>query len=325
MSVSSPEVRSIMPHTVQCTNVPPGASGSVTISAWLLVSRGRRDQASGGLTPFSAPSQGNLVGIVPPALSAGLGSRIASGTFVGAPCESSPQPAVAVAEARTTKSPMRARVRSGARIAPIVLTPSRRPGATLKAMRIFRIALSAAAACAALLALAPAASARLAVVTTGDRHVAIVDLGQKQVLARPDVGLPSRGAALTVDGARGYVVASSRSQAMLCGIDLASLTVVTRIALPDASRRVAVSADGARAYVTGGGRRGTLTVVDLVRGTVAAQIAVGRRPSAIALSPDGARAYVTTGARGLAIADLLSQRLLETVKVGRGPYAIAVP
>ena len=46
----------------------------------------------------------------------------------------------------------------------------------------------------ALLLLGPAsaAQARLAVVTTGKSKVAIVDLGRKKVVARPDVGLPTR-------------------------------------------------------------------------------------------------------------------------------------
>ncbi|MGH2978532.1 MAG: hypothetical protein ACRDLQ_02705, partial [Solirubrobacterales bacterium] len=48
--------------------------------------------------------------------------------------------------------------------------------------------------------LAPAASARLAVVANGKTKVKVVDLGRKKVVARPDVGLPARGVALTLDG-----------------------------------------------------------------------------------------------------------------------------
>src|SRR5918992_557728 len=113
---------------------------------------------------------------------------------------------------------------------------------------------------------APAASARLAVVVNGKTKVKVVDLGRKTVVARPDVGLPARGVALTLDGLRAYVVASGSTAGRLTAIDLVTRTVVGSVAVPPGARGVAIAPDGSRAYITSGGRRGTVTVVDLVTG-----------------------------------------------------------
>src|SRR3954454_6543008 len=82
------------------------------------------------------------------------------------------------------------------------------------------------------LALAPAASARLAVVTTGKPHAAIVDLGRKKVVARPDVGLPSRAVALSLDGLRAFVVSSNGSAGRLSVIDLQTRAVIGQLGVP---------------------------------------------------------------------------------------------
>ena len=103
-------------------------------------------------------------------------------------------------------------------------------------MRFARLSGPTLLAFAALLVAAAPAAARLAVVTTGKPEVAVVDLGRKQVLARPDVGLPSRGVALSLDGLRAYVVASDGSAGLLSTIDLAGNTVVQRIPLPAPAR-----------------------------------------------------------------------------------------
>src|SRR6185436_1775475 len=79
---------------------------------------------------------------------------------------------------------------------------------------------------------APTASARLAVIANGKTKVKVVDLGRKKVVARPDVGLPARGVALTLDGLRAYVVASGSTAGQLTAIDLVTRTVVARFTVP---------------------------------------------------------------------------------------------
>ena len=80
--------------------------------------------------------------------------------------------------------------------------------------------------------LAAPASARLAVVANGKTKVKVVDLGRKKVVARPDVGLPARAVALSLDGLRAYVVASGSTAGRLAAIDLVSRTVVASIPVP---------------------------------------------------------------------------------------------
>ena len=155
---------------------------------------------------------------------------------------------------------------------------------------------------------APAAPARLAVVANGKTQVKVVDLGRKKVVARPDVGLPARAVALSLDGLRAYVVASGSTAGRLAAIDLVSRTVVASIPVPPGARGVAIAPDGSRAYVTSGGRQGKVTVVDLVTGAPVAEIATSKRPAAIALSPDGSRAYVISGKRKLALVDVVGMR-----------------
>ena len=84
---------------------------------------------------------------------------------------------------------------------------------------------------------APAASARLAVVANGKTTVKVVDLDRKKVVARPDVGLPARAVALSLDGLRAYVVASGSTAGRLAAIDLVSRTVVASIPVPPARPR----------------------------------------------------------------------------------------
>src|SRR5688572_5169733 len=171
---------------------------------------------------------------------------------------------------------------------------------------------------------APAASARLAVVTTGKPNAAIVDLSRKQVVARPSVGLPSRGVAVTIDGLRAYVVSSNATAGRLTALDLQTRTAAGQIGVPAGARGVAISSDGLRAYVTSGNRAGRLSIVNLTTGAVAGEVKTPRRPAAVALSPDGARAYVLSGSRKLAVIDLLTLRVVKSLRVGRRAFDLAV-
>ena len=63
-AVTSPRAVGGSPHTVQCTNVPPGASGSPTKIATSAAFAGTPAHDSVGRAP--APSQVNCLGITPP-------------------------------------------------------------------------------------------------------------------------------------------------------------------------------------------------------------------------------------------------------------------
>src|SRR4051812_33677658 len=99
-------------------------------------------------------------------------------------------------------------------------------------------------ACAVFLLLAGAlaarpAEARLAVAATGTSTVAIVDLGAKRVVSRPEVGLATRDAALTRDGLRAAVVSSDSGAGRLTVIDLVTKGIAGQVAVPGGARGVA--------------------------------------------------------------------------------------
>src|SRR5688500_16817225 len=189
---------------------------------------------------------------------------------------------------------------------------------------IRRLAGSLLAVAAVLLLGASAASARLAVVTTGRSHVAIVDLSSRKVLARPTVGLRSKGIAMSRDGLSAYVVSGDNRAGLLSVIDLATRQVAAKIPVPAAARQVAISEDGTRAYVTAGGRRGRIAVVDLAARVTIAEIATPRRPDAIAVSTDATRAYITWGRNRFAAVDLTQSNPTRSTRVGRSPVDIAL-
>ena len=64
--------------------------------------------------------------------------------------------------------------------------------------------------------------------------------------------------------------------------------------------------------------------MNLTTGVVAGEIKTPRRPAAVALSPDGARAYVLSGSRKLAVVDLVTLRIVKSLRVGRRPFDLAV-
>ena len=173
-------------------------------------------------------------------------------------------------------------------------------------------------ACAALLVPAAPAAARLAVVTTGKPEVAVVDLGRKQVLARPGVGLPSRGVALSLDGMRAYVVASDGSAGLLSTIELAGNTVVQRIPLPPLARQVALSADGARAYVTAGGGRGKNRGRRSRHRHDRDRLRLAGHPARSRSLPTDARLH-DVGARRLAVVDLVAPDAEDAAGRARPP------
>jgi hypothetical protein len=70
-----------MSHTTQWVYVPPGASGSSTISATVAVPEGRPDQASGGEVP--SPLQVYRAGIFVPAPNAVLVTGIEPAAVAG--------------------------------------------------------------------------------------------------------------------------------------------------------------------------------------------------------------------------------------------------
>src|SRR5262245_6427307 len=124
MSASSPVVLFIIPHTTQCTKVPPGASGSTSVSAWLCQPCGGADQVSGGFTPFNGPSHVNLAGSLAPLANAGLVSFIVFGGS-GADLLSSPPPHAAspsAAEIRTIARNRIGRIVSSLRLGAVGFT-----------------------------------------------------------------------------------------------------------------------------------------------------------------------------------------------------------
>lgn len=118
-------------------------------------------------------------------------------------------------------------------------------------------------------------------------------------------------------------------------IDTASNTVVATIPVGQYPDGVAITPDGNHAYVANQAD-GTVSVIDTVRNKVVATIPVGAGPVGLAISdrthpferdkrPLQPLAYVTSFVDNtVSVIDTASNRVLATIPVGTGPFAVAL-
>lgn len=133
----------------------------------------------------------------------------------------------------------------------------------------------------------------------GTLHV--IDLGQKNSVARFDLPSVPSGIALTPDGSRVYV--ANGLAGSVTAVDVQNLTKIGDIRVGAEPLGVAVSPDGRTAYATNFAA-GTLSAIDVATNAVTASTPVGESPRAIAISPDGTRAYLTHSTDRVTIVDL---------------------
>jgi YVTN family beta-propeller protein len=159
----------------------------------------------------------------------------------------------------------------------------------------------------------------------------VVDLSSGTVVKSVRVGRMPYGVAVSRDGARVYVanvLDGTLSVVDVSKIDTGSVTVDS-IPAGKFPWGIVLSRDERLVYVSN--VYGALvTVVDPAARKVVAQVpSDGGRPSGIALSPDGGRLYVTDfGGSRLWVVDVAKigapDAIINRVRVGRSPYAIAV-
>src|SRR4029077_2846424 len=173
-------------------------------------------------------------------------------------------------------------------------------------------------------------------------EVFAIDPDQQRVLAKIDTGGRPRSVAFLPDGSRAYVACENGGYVAV--IDARSHKSLSKIQLPTGSLPMgtAVSKDGKELYVSTG-RGNTVAVIDTkkleaqrspllsARGegageeSIVAMIPVGNRAWGIALDPSGSKLYTANGASNdVSVVDLKSRKELRRIKVGDGPWGIAV-
>lgn len=153
----------------------------------------------------------------------------------------------------------------------------------------------------------------------------IISPNEQRVIAQVNVGSRPRSVAFSPDGGRAYVPAENGASVTV--IDTQEHQLLHKISLGEGTLPMgtAISPDGKELYVTTG-RGNTVVVIDAEKGgAVVASIAVGARAWGIALSPDGSKIYTANGASNdVSVADVKARKELKRIKVGDGPWGIAV-
>ncbi|PYI48842.1 MAG: hypothetical protein DMF11_02545, partial [Verrucomicrobia bacterium] len=168
------------------------------------------------------------------------------------------------------------------------------------------------------------------------------DPDAQRVIAKIDTGGRPRSVAFLPDGSRAYVPCENVGYVAV--IDAKSHKLLSKIQLPMGSLPMgtAISTDGKELYVSTG-RGNAVAIIDTqknkvprspllsARGegegeeSIVAMIPVGNRAWGIALDPTESKLYTANGASNdVSVVDLKSRKELRRIKVGDGPWGIAV-
>src|SRR5438067_7683918 len=169
-----------------------------------------------------------------------------------------------------------------------------------------------------------------------------IDPDQQRVVAKIDTGGRSRSVAFLPDGSRAYVPCENVGYVAV--IDAKSHKLLSKIQLPMGSLPMgtAISKDGKELYVCTG-RGNAVAIIETqknqvprspllsARGegegeeSIVAMIPVGNRAWGIALDPTESKLYTANGASNdVSVVDLKSRKELRRIKVGDGPWGIAI-
>jgi YVTN family beta-propeller protein len=183
--------------------------------------------------------------------------------------------------------------------------------------------------------------------------VSVIDTASNTVVATiPGFILPT-GVAITPDGTDPYEGVDRRHQSpayvtnhvstidgsnfpasAVSVIDIARNKVVATIPVGQFPSGVAITPDGTHAYVANQGD-GTVSVIDTANNNVVATLPVGAGPVDVAITSDGTHpshddrlhqplAYVTNSVDNtVSVIDTSSSKVVATIPVGTGPFAVA--
>lgn len=165
----------------------------------------------------------------------------------------------------------------------------------------------------------------LFVTNSGSDAVSVVDTDSNTTLATISVGNSPRDVGVTPDGTRAFV--TNQDDDTVTVIDVAARAVVdangsaagTAISVGDNPTNLAVAPDGGQVFVAN--QSDSLSVIKADDFEVAS-VSVPGNPTRVAFHPNGNRAYVT--ANSIAVLDVATLTVVETVPVGETPFGIAI-
>ncbi|HEY4272266.1 MAG TPA: beta-propeller fold lactonase family protein [Candidatus Udaeobacter sp.] len=173
-------------------------------------------------------------------------------------------------------------------------------------------------------------------------EVFAIDPDQQRVIAKIDTGGRPRSVVFLPDGSRAYVACETGGYVAV--IDATSHKLLSKIQLPTGSLPMGtvISKDGKELYVSTG-RGNAIAIIDTqkhdaqgspllsARGegegeeSIITMVPVGKRVWGIALDPSGTRLYTANGASNdVSVVDLKARKELRRIKVGDGPWGIAI-
>ena len=173
-------------------------------------------------------------------------------------------------------------------------------------------------------------------------EVFAINPDQQRVISTIETGGRPRSIAFSPDGTRAYVACENGGYVAV--IDARSHKMLSKIQLPTGSLPMgtAVSRDGKELYVSTG-RGNAIAIFDIqkynaqgspllsARGegegveSIVTMVPVGNRVWGIALDPSGTKLYTANGASNdVSVVDVKSRKELRRIKVGDGPWGIAV-
>ena len=181
-------------------------------------------------------------------------------------------------------------------------------------------------------AIALTADGKKAYVTNfAGNSVTVLDLAANKPLTAVLVGKGPDGIAVSPDNTKVYVANYDGGSVSI--LDSTSNAVTDTIPLGLRPSKVAFSPDGTKAFVSNAASE-TVSVIDTSTRTVASTITVGSgnevvtQPDGVIVTAGGARLYIALFGQGfgseLLVASTGTDAILKTIKVGDGPFAMAV-
>jgi YVTN family beta-propeller protein len=170
---------------------------------------------------------------------------------------------------------------------------------------------------------AAGAQARLAYVTnSAEGTVSAIETSSGGVVATVPVGAEPVDVAISPDGSRAYV--ANRADGTISVIDTGqNVTMGDPIEVGAEPRGLAVTPDGGRLYVSNSGDD-TVSVLSTSGAVLAPPIEVGDEPDGVAIAPNGRLAFVAQRGGGIAVVDLGSDAVIQTIPDALGPSRIAI-
>jgi YVTN family beta-propeller protein len=152
--------------------------------------------------------------------------------------------------------------------------------------------------------------------------IAVVDIAQKKLLKKIQVGSDPEQLALSADGTRLFI--SNEDVGTASVVNIASGKVEHIIPVSREPEGVTTSPDGKFFYVTCE-TEGEIFAIDTANYKVISHFNVGGRPRSADFLPDGSRAFIPSESSGqLHIIDSVNHKLLKTIDLPKGSRPMCV-